>query len=272
MLKPLLVRSSSLAAKYPKWWRSKVWFWCLSVLFLSHWSSFSLFSLFPFPNISTLSFQQPLLENDLINLFPLHCTCQIKYSVSKEYLHIQDGGRTPWLRNFRSWSWERQHLFWEGTPFGWLWKDFVYEIAYWKAWSGQKCQNVKYFKGEKHHSTISNARIRLLCSFLRILKAPCLFLECFSIQVSEERIIIIKPQTIILTQGYKYNLISQVDHRERFQMFTLWLLSNLYFLEVRASPTVTPMSSGVFPTKSNNNMDVLLILQSSKSDVLRYIS
>lgn len=45
---------------------------------------------------------------------------------------------------------------------------------------------------------------------------PCLLLECLSIQFSEERIIIMKSQTIILTQGYKYNLIFQGDHREDF--------------------------------------------------------
>lgn len=79
-----------------------------------------------------------------------------------------------------------------------------------RACSGQKCQNLKYFQGEKYHS-ISNARIRLLCSLLMYpqrptvglcrMDGPCLLLECLSIQFSEERIIIMKSQIIILTRG-----------------------------------------------------------------------
>lgn len=94
-----------------------------------------------------------------------------------------------------------------------------------KACSGQKCQNLKYFQGEKYHS-ISNARIRLLCSLLMYpqgptvglcrMDGPCLLLECLSIQFSEERIIIMKSQIIILTQGHEYNLIFQGAHREVF--------------------------------------------------------
>lgn len=73
----------------------------------------------------------------------------------------------------------------------------------------------------------------------------CLLLECLSIQCSEDRIIIMKFQTITLIQGYKYNLISQGDHLEDIQMFTLQFVSDLYFLEVRASlpPTLTSMWS-----------------------------
>ena len=40
---------------------------------------------------------------------------------------------------------------------------------------------------------------------------------------------------MILTHGHKYNLIFQGDHREDIQMFTLWFVNDLYFLEVRAS-------------------------------------
>ena len=60
-------------------------------------------------------------------------------------------------------------------------------------------------------------------------------MECFSIQFLGERIIIMKFQTMILTHGHKYNLIFQGDHREDIQMFTLWFVNDLYFLEVRAS-------------------------------------
>ena len=87
-----------------------------------------------------------------------------------------------------------------------------------KACSGQKCQKLRCFQGEKVPLHYKQCKVRLLWSLLmypqspRVVRLchmdlPCLLLECLSIWFSEERIITMKSQTIILTQGYKYSRI-----------------------------------------------------------------
>lgn len=85
LLKPRLVRFSLLAAqRILNDGEAKFGFWYLSVLFLrlmlpSLCSPSQTFALSAFRNLHS--------ENDLINLFRLHYTCLIKYSVSKGYLY-----------------------------------------------------------------------------------------------------------------------------------------------------------------------------------------
>lgn len=129
----------------------------------------------------------------------------------------------------------------------------------------ESIKSLKYFQREKCFSTTSNARARALWSLLYPqgpsvglcnMDIQCLHRECLSIQFSEARIIIMKFQTITLTHGHKYNLIFQGDHREDIQMFMLCFVSNLYFLQVRASMC----HLNILPTKSNNIINILLIL------------
>lgn len=237
MPKPLLVRSSFLAVQRILNGGEAKFGFAVSVLFLSPWPWLPSLSS---PHICALIFQQSALRkwSDKFIHATLYLPDKIKYSISKVYLQ-----HTRWKEELSGCeilghgAGKCRTYFGRGPLLGDSEIILCMRLPSEKIFSGWKYQKPEISsRGEilLHYKQCKGKTTLVFTTFppgpgigLCNMDVQCLLLECLFIQSSEERIIIMKFQTVILTQGYKqsdFSGWSQRGHSGVYAIVCEWLV------------------------------------------------